>query len=1076
MAGFNECTRVQVPAALHLCRLGYTYFAECGEETPVGRLDKNNNVLTDEFLKALVRLNPEQKLHDLQIFAKFALSKLGSDDLGREFYQVLSSNSGIKLIDFENPENNSWLVTTELPCENQETGDSFRPDITCFVNGLPLAFIEVKKPNNAEGIVAEQSRTNQKRLPNKSFRRFLNITQLMIFSNNQEYDNANRVPVQGAFYACIGKQKAFFNVFREEDEKFGPKYPYREVSEDTEKLILKHRNCLSLKCHPEYATNCKVTTPTNRILTSLLSKERFLFLLRYGFAYVEKTVEKDDGEKIKTLEKHVMRYQQLFASFAIRKKLDEGVKSGIIWHTQGSGKTALAYYSVKSLTDYFAKKSIPAKFYFIVDRIDLMEQACDEFAARGLVVQTVEDRAQLMADIKNTQLVKSADGRLEITVVNIQKFAEDKAPVDISAGYNTNLQRIFFIDEAHRGYNPEGAFLANLLGADKHAIKLALTGTPLLREERESWRVFGDYIHTYYYDKSIADGYTLKLMREPIETHYKETLQGILDELENNSANQIQVKKSDIDKDKIIEHPKYLNALLDYIIDDFTSFRVECDDKSIGAMIVCKTNDQARKLFELWNERYDFALSVIEKKREEVANMAAEKLMHYNASFFEKPLKASLILHDEGDKKERKEYIVDYKKNMTTDFLIVNKMLLTGFDANRLKKLYLGRKLDGHDLLQALTRVNRPYKDFKYGYVVDFVDIKENFDATNDRYLRELNKTTEDSGLELSADPGQVIIENPEEVKQQIKELTDFLWNFPTENYEEFREVIDEIEDKEPLYHLRKILEDAKGLGNRIRSSGNVELQDKYKNMLPGGIPVLLREVERRIAAINFKEGNDHSEDVSGIINTILDSLDFEFRKGISEELKIIINSLREEAEKVRAEFDANFDKKEDKFVNLIEEFKKYFREHGYIPKDKTEAEGSIFYLKDVMSKIKEINRKNRALKSHYKDDEKFVRIHKRIVEANEVRAQSDKKERPLLSKEEFEIQKSLIEIKDSADDLFEKNPGIVENEDKLRKDILGCVSHKFMDLDLTASLDDRKFISNLISNEYINQYNSYGV
>ena len=118
--------------------------------------------------------------------------------------------------------------------------------------------------------------------------------------------------------------------------------------------------------------------------------------------------------------------------------------------------------------------------------------------------------------------------------------------------------------------------------------------------------------------------------------------------------------------------------------------------------------------------------------------------------------------------------------------------------------------------------------------------------------------------MELSADPGQVIIENPEEVKQQIKELTDFLWNFPTENYEEFREVIDGIEDKEPLYHLRKILEDAKGLGNRIRSSGNVELQDKYKNMLPGGIPVLLREVERRIAAINFKEGNDHSEDVSG--------------------------------------------------------------------------------------------------------------------------------------------------------------------------------------------------------------------
>ena len=182
MAGFNECTRVQVPAALHLCRLGYTYFAEYGEGTPMGRLDKNNNVLTDEFLKALVRLNPERKPRDLQIFVKYVLSKLGSDDLGREFYQMLSSHSGIKLIDFENPENNSWLVTTELPCENPETHDSFRPDVTCFVNGLPLAFIEVKKPNNAEGVVAEQSRTNQSRLPNKSFRRFLNVTQLMILS------------------------------------------------------------------------------------------------------------------------------------------------------------------------------------------------------------------------------------------------------------------------------------------------------------------------------------------------------------------------------------------------------------------------------------------------------------------------------------------------------------------------------------------------------------------------------------------------------------------------------------------------------------------------------------------------------------------------------------------------------------------------------------------------------------------------------------------------------------------------------------------------------------------------------
>ena len=103
----------------------------------------------------------------------------------------------------------------------------------------------------------------------------------------------------------------------------------------------------------------------------------------------------DTGETIVKLQKHVMRYQQLFASLAIRRKLSQGVKSGIIWHTQGSGKTALAYYSVKSLTDYFAKQNAVAKFYFIVDRLSLMEQAKDEFTARGLRVRTAESRKEL---------------------------------------------------------------------------------------------------------------------------------------------------------------------------------------------------------------------------------------------------------------------------------------------------------------------------------------------------------------------------------------------------------------------------------------------------------------------------------------------------------------------------------------------------------------------------------------------------------------------------------------------------------------------------------------------------------
>lgn len=892
---------------------------------------------------------------------------------------------------------------------------------------------------------------------NEKFRRFLNVTQLMIFSNNQEYDNENRVPIQGAFYCCSSKDKAFFNVFREADKDFVTKYPYEAVSDSVEKQILQHRNCVVIKNLPDYNTNKDTNTPTNRILTSMLSKERFLFLLRYGFAYVDRKIELEDGGKTTQLEKHVMRYQQLFASLAIRKKLNNGIKSGIIWHTQGSGKTALAYYSVRSLTDFYAAKNTAVKFYFIVDRLDLMEQAKDEFVARGLSVRTANSRDELMSDIRSTNLTENAEGKAEIMVVNIQKFKQDSAKIQIDSNYSIRLQRIFFIDEAHRGYNPHGSFLANLLAADKDAIKIALTGTPLLKEERESWRVFGDYIDTYYYDKSIADGYTLKLMREPVETIYKEKIENILDKL----AGSIEVRKSDIDRNKIIEHESYLNALIDYIIADFRRFRIEQADDTVGAMIVCKTNPQAREMYRLWQERFNKAL-YIEGKHDESLMLAAEPMIAYG--YHAKPLRVSLILHDEGDKEERKAYIDEYKKKLSVDVLIVNQMLLTGFDAPRLKKLYLGRSLDGHDLLQALTRVNRPYHKFKYGYVVDFVNIKENFDATNDRYLRELNRTADIKETGEKETVGEAIIVDKEQIVEQIKEIRSVLFNYTCDNPEEFRKEIDEIENKDNLYTLRSTLENAKAIINQVRAFGDEELKDKINSLPKGTIPTLITEVSHRIERMNFLESTEHKADVSGIINVALSELEFEFKKGISEELRIIVNDIRERCEKVQAEFEANFDKAEDKYVILAEEFREYFRKKGFVPQNTQEAKESIDYMDSVMKKIREINRRNNILKKKYQGDERFVRIHKRIEEENE------KREKPLISKTEYEIAESLSKMKREIDNRIYLDINIIANENSFKRDTLAMIGHQLVDLGIKASLPDRKFINNLIANEYINQ------
>ena len=1058
MSDFNENTRVQVPAALHLCKLGYTYL----DDNDIMVYDRKTNILPDVFLRSVKHINPNASGEEISTLFSKIVNISNNEDLGREFYALLSSNCGIKLIDFDHPENNEWHVTTEFTCHNDETDDEFRPDITCFINGMPLAFIEVKKPNNHEGILAERDRINV-RMSKKCFRSFFNITQLMIFSNNQEYDNICRVPIQGAFYCCASLSKAFFNVFREEDKTFVSQYPYLPITDDIENKVLKHRNCIVIKNLNEYHTNKQVDTPTNRILTSMLSKERILFLLRYGFAYVEKKVELEDGTMGTVLQKHVMRYQQLFASYAIRRTLGRGIKSGIIWHTQGSGKTALAYYSVRSLTDYFAQQNVVAKFYFIVDRIDLMEQASDEFAARGLVVHNAKSRDELMADIASNSLTNNSAGKLEIMVVNIQKFKEDKKQVQLNDCYNTQMQRIFFIDEAHRGYNPKGSFLANLLEADKNAIKIALTGTPLLKEERESWRVFGDYIHTYYYDKSIADGYTCKLMREPIETVYKEKIENILDKL----AGQTEVKKSDIDRNKIIEHESYLNALLDYTIADFRKFRLQQDDDTVGAMIVCKTNPQARKLFELWQQRFGFAQHIESKKEEKLLQTAADPMIGYGHQL--KPLKASLILHDEGDKLERKEYIEEFKKLMNVDVLIVNKMLLTGFDAPRLKKLYLGRSLDGHDLLQALTRVNRPYKDFQYGYVVDFVNIKENFDQTNNRYLRELNRTTDSDGIPLE---GQHIAEDilvtPEEVAEKVKQVKSLLFNFSTDNMEEFRKQLDDIDSKETLYELRNSLADAKAVINQARALGDEETKEKLASLPTMAFSTMMTEVTHRIERINLLSNTEHKADVSGIINVALSEMEFEFKRGVPEELRILVNDIRDRCERVQREFERNFDQKEEIYVLLSDEFREYFRKKGFIPKDTQDAKESIDYMDEVMNKIREINQRNEILKKKYQKDERFVRIHKRIREVNTTRP-----DRPIISAEEYEIAENLSKMKQDIDHRLFLNIHMLDNEDSFKQDVLAIIGQELRNMKIRADLKDRKYINNLITAEYLQQYNN---
>lgn len=336
----------------------------------------------------------------LQIFENVSLA-LDNEDLGQAFFNMLTATSGTKLIDFTDFSNNSFHVVTELPCKNGD--EEFRPDITLLINGMPLAFVEVKKPNNHEGILQERDRINV-RFKNKKFRKFINISQVLVFSNNMEYDNESIEPIQGAFYSTTSYSSANFNCFRDE-ETFDLKTLLRPEDDALENVVLKDNNLSTIKYSPEFITNKEPNNPTNRILTSLFCKDRLSMLLKYCFAYVQES---------KGLEKHIMRYPQLFATKAIERTIEKGIKKGIIWHTQGSGKTALSFYNVQYLTDYFQRKSVVPKFYFIVDRIDLLEQAKKEFTMRGLVVNTVSSKDELLANFRLRQATHNLSGKREI--------------------------------------------------------------------------------------------------------------------------------------------------------------------------------------------------------------------------------------------------------------------------------------------------------------------------------------------------------------------------------------------------------------------------------------------------------------------------------------------------------------------------------------------------------------------------------------------------------------------------------------------------------------------------------------
>ena len=998
--GRPEDSRVKIPALVHFTRLGYTYMSIKNKERNVD-YDGDTNIFYSQFLSSINRINQaEFTLDDAKKIIDEIKIKLDNDDLGKSFFYILQSGiNDIKLIDFDDESGlqNDYTVVTELPYENGD--DKFRPDITVLINGMPLSFIEVKRQNNREGILTERNRM-ERRFGNKIYRKFVGITQFTVFSNNNEYDDSDIEPIQGAFYASSSYTRMFFSKFREQREE-ELKARMKAIDTEDEAFILSDTNLIVIKGTPEYISSINEDSPTNRIITSLYTKDRILFLLKYGICY--KMTTNKDG--ITQIEKHIMRYPQMFATMAIRDKLREGIRKGVIWHTQGSGKTALAYSNVKYLTDYFSKEEGKiAKFYFIVDRLDLADQAKSEFEARGLNVKMIKDKKQFVDDIVKPG-ESNTSGKTTMTVLNIQKFSKES--VTKPADYNVNVQRIYFLDEAHRSYNPTGSFLANLMSSDRNAVMIALTGTPLIGEGYNTKDVFGNYIHKYYYNQSIADGYTLKLIREEIETTYKNQM--------NDTLNQI-VRQGSIAKKELYAHPKFVEKMVDYIVHDFGEGR-NALDSSIGAMIVCDSSEQAREV--------------------------DKQLKRFTAYTH------ALILHDEGSKQDRKDEQEEFKKG-NIDILVVYNMLLTGFDAPRLKKQYLARMIKAHNLLQTLTRVNRPYKGYHYGYVVDFANIKDEFDKTNKAYFDELQSELGDEVQNYSN-----IFKSKEDIEKDLNEVKNQLFLYDTSNVVSFINQINTIDDKKQLLDLRQALENYKAMYNLIRLYG---YEDLYEHFNVENAIKCLNEVNNRISIVNLKNSIDSSEDMTQVLNMALDQIDFQFRK-IKEEELLIADAFRDTLEKTRREIvDRCLDPKDPEYVSLLDELKRVFKKKNIEDLTADEMRQMMGELDSLKKKAEKRNLTDRMLAAKYSGDVKYMRTHKRIMAS------------PPPIADAITVHRILMMVKSKTDDQIAHNENILDNEEYFIKSLQPIILKACIGENVKVERQQLLFIDNCLSKEYISE------
>ena len=844
----------------------------------------------------------------------------------------------IRYIDFDNIDNNVFHITEEFMVSRnctEEREKTRRPDLVVFINGIPIGVIELKKGSVDSINAVEQMVRNQNE---NEIRQLFKFSQILICANDDIVK-----------YGTAGTPEKLYNIWKDKENNDNKRL---KSSNKEQSKVMKELNKI---------IKDRIINEIDITLYSLFEKERLFEILEYFIIF--------DGAV-----KKVTRYNQYFAVKKTMERIQNIVKEkregGVIWHTQGSGKSL----TMSMLTKMISKKIKNSKIVVVTDRVQLDEQIHDTFLNTDISVARAETGANLV------KLIESGKSVITTVINKFDKVFEKKVIIDSSDIF-------ILVDESHR--SQYGDFAFKMRKIFPNACYLGFTGTPLYKSEKSTAEKFGGFIDSYTIRDALEDNVIVPLYYESrfIEQkiHDKKGLDFRYDLITKNLT---QEEKEDLKNKKvtekvILESEQRLVLLADDIVKHYNKNLLNTD---FNAMLAVSSKYQAMKMKEIFDVYHNLETAVVissQYDEGEDNKNNAEKKKYVSEKWKELYSKYS------NDENNYTKKVTDSFKDVNIDIIIVVDKLLTGFDAPRAQVLYIDKELKDHGLLQAIARVNRTYTGKDNGVLIDYRGLLQNLDKALNAYDILANYDLEDI-----EDAVFDIKEKIKEFKAAYDELVNFLPELILNDKDKINKcslILHEEDKRKKFYELflnySKLLNICQFSMHFLESFSYEEIS-KYKELFKTCIELRKRLRIKYHEAIDFKEYESKmqklydefigTESEVKVLNRIPSIFDADFEAEIDslneEKSDAVLNAASSVIKERMEENPELYTKLSEKISDIIERYKN----HRITVEEKLEEAMEIALTvkgeneKENM-KYDERIRDNKCARSVYDNSKKYI-------------------------------------------------------------------------------------------------------